>query len=92
MNYKSFGFTKIVPRLSQEKFAAVIEKSANAANAIPLWDEVGVQYRSQPNFVIKHRDLVERAHLRTGTRVSALYWQTSARSRLKLLPRRAHYR
>ncbi|KAG0707773.1 peptidase family M49-domain-containing protein [Suillus ampliporus] len=40
VNYKSFGFTKIVPRVSEEKFAAVVEKSANAANAIPLWNEL----------------------------------------------------
>lgn len=40
VNYKSFGFTKIVPRISEEKFAAVVEKSANAANAIPLWNEL----------------------------------------------------
>lgn len=40
VNYKSFGFTKIVPRISEAKFAAVVEKSANAANAIPLWNEL----------------------------------------------------
>lgn len=40
VNYKSFGFTKIVPRVPEVKFAAVVEKSANAANAIPLWNEV----------------------------------------------------
>ena len=40
VNYKSFGFTKIVPRVSEEKFAAVVEQSANAANAISLWNEV----------------------------------------------------
>ncbi|KAJ2984708.1 hypothetical protein NUW54_g10409 [Trametes sanguinea] len=40
VNYKSFGFTKIVPRLPEEKFAAVVEKSANAANAVPLWKEL----------------------------------------------------
>lgn len=40
VNYKSFGFTKIVPRVSEAKFAAVVEKSANAANAIPLWNEL----------------------------------------------------
>ncbi|KAG1772666.1 peptidase family M49-domain-containing protein [Suillus occidentalis] len=40
VNYKSFGFTKIVPRVPEAKFAAVVEKSANAANAIPLWNEL----------------------------------------------------
>ena len=40
MNYKSFGFTKIVPRIPEDKFAAVVAKSANAANAVPLFDEL----------------------------------------------------
>ena len=40
MNFKSFGFTKIVPRVPEDKFAAVVEKSANAANAVPLWNEL----------------------------------------------------
>lgn len=40
VNFKSFGFTKIIPRVSAEQFGAVVEKSANATNAVPLWDEV----------------------------------------------------
>ncbi|KAG1890987.1 peptidase family M49-domain-containing protein [Suillus subluteus] len=40
VNYKSFGFTKIVPRVSEAKFGAVVEKSTNAANAVPLWNEL----------------------------------------------------
>ena len=40
MNYKSFGFTKIVPRIPEDKFAAVVEASANAANAVPIWNEL----------------------------------------------------
>jgi hypothetical protein len=39
-NFKTFGFTKFVPRVPQEKFAAVVESSYNAANAVPLWNEV----------------------------------------------------
>ncbi|KAH9180540.1 aflatoxin-detoxifizyme [Lactarius sanguifluus] len=39
-NYKSFGFTKFVPRVPQDKFTAVIENSPNAANAVPLWNEL----------------------------------------------------
>jgi dipeptidyl-peptidase-3 len=39
-NYKSFGFTKFVPRVPQDKFAAVIENCPNAANAVPLWNEL----------------------------------------------------
>ncbi|KAH9854917.1 aflatoxin-detoxifizyme [Lenzites betulinus] len=40
VNFKSFGFTKIIPRIPEEKFAAVVGKSANAANAVPLWNEL----------------------------------------------------
>ncbi|CCL99112.1 uncharacterized protein FIBRA_01126 [Fibroporia radiculosa] len=40
VNYKSFGFTKIIPRIPQEKFAAVVKNSANASEAIPLWDDL----------------------------------------------------
>ncbi|EGO18571.1 hypothetical protein SERLADRAFT_353218 [Serpula lacrymans var. lacrymans S7.9] len=40
VNYKSFGFTKIIPRVPQETFAAVIQASANASNAVALWNEV----------------------------------------------------
>ncbi|KAI0638610.1 aflatoxin-detoxifizyme [Trametes polyzona] len=40
VNFRSFGFTKIVPRIPEDKFAAVVEKSANAANAVPLWKEL----------------------------------------------------
>jgi len=39
-NYKSFGFTKFVPRISQAKFSAVVENSPNAANAVPVWNEL----------------------------------------------------
>ncbi|TBU39191.1 aflatoxin-detoxifizyme [Dichomitus squalens] len=49
VNYKSFGFTKIVPRIPEDKFAAVVEKSANAANAVPLWNELkGPIYQLDP--------------------------------------------
>ncbi|KAH9966659.1 aflatoxin-detoxifizyme [Russula dissimulans] len=39
-NYKSFGFTKFIPRISQAKFSAVVENSPNAANAVPVWNEL----------------------------------------------------
>lgn len=44
VNFKSFGFTKIIPRVSAEQFGAVVEKSANATNAVPLWNEVHLTY------------------------------------------------
>ena len=57
VNYKSFGFTKIVPRIPEDKFAAVVGKSANAANAVPLFDELkGHLYELEPessNFIGK---------------------------------------
>ncbi|KAH9899428.1 aflatoxin-detoxifizyme [Cubamyces lactineus] len=60
VNYKSFGFTKIVPRIPEEKFAAVVEKSANAANALPLWNELkGHIYQLEPessNFIGKRSE------------------------------------
>ena len=42
VNYKSFGFTKIVPRVPKAAFAAIVEKSANAKQAGALWAEVCV--------------------------------------------------
>ncbi|PFH54364.1 hypothetical protein AMATHDRAFT_135808 [Amanita thiersii Skay4041] len=40
VNYKSFGFTKMIPRVSAEKFEAVVTKSANAEIAIKLWKKL----------------------------------------------------
>ncbi|KAF8636591.1 hypothetical protein AX17_003402 [Amanita inopinata Kibby_2008] len=40
VNYRSFGFTKIIPRLSPDKFEAVISGSANAARALDLWNNL----------------------------------------------------
>jgi dipeptidyl-peptidase-3 len=39
-NYKSFGFTKFVPRTSAEHFEAAIKASHNAEKALPLWEEL----------------------------------------------------
>ncbi|KZP11993.1 aflatoxin-detoxifizyme [Athelia psychrophila] len=36
-NYRTFGFTKIIPRVSASKFAAVVEQSANANAASEIW-------------------------------------------------------
>jgi dipeptidyl-peptidase-3 len=48
-NYKSFGFTKFIPRVPQAKFSAVVENSPNAANAVPLWNEVRNRLRTNPH-------------------------------------------
>lgn len=39
-NFRSFGFTKIVPRVPEASFLAVVEKSANAGQALPLFNEL----------------------------------------------------
>ena len=40
MNYKSFGFTKFIPRIPKEKFEAVVKASSNAPNALGIWESV----------------------------------------------------
>ncbi|KZP31688.1 aflatoxin-detoxifizyme [Athelia psychrophila] len=40
VNYRSFGFTKIIPRISPSKFEAVVEQSANPNAASTLWAEL----------------------------------------------------
>ncbi|KAF8894608.1 aflatoxin-detoxifizyme [Infundibulicybe gibba] len=48
-NYKSFGFTKIIPRVSSAKFEAVVSKSANASKATALWSDLKEHiYASSP--------------------------------------------
>ncbi|KAG8684697.1 hypothetical protein FRC09_015223, partial [Ceratobasidium sp. 395] len=41
VNYKSFGFTKFVPRVSEDKFAKVVAASAAAPKALPRWEKDG---------------------------------------------------
>ncbi|KAF8833939.1 dipeptidyl-peptidase III [Paxillus ammoniavirescens] len=38
VNYKSFGFTKIVPRVAESEFVKVVAASSNASNAVPLFN------------------------------------------------------
>ena len=40
VNFKTFGFTKIVPRLPADKFEVVVKKCVNAESALPLWEKV----------------------------------------------------
>ncbi|KDQ14073.1 hypothetical protein BOTBODRAFT_33184 [Botryobasidium botryosum FD-172 SS1] len=40
VNYKSFGFSKFIPRVPARTFKAVVEKSPNASKALPLWNEL----------------------------------------------------
>jgi len=37
VNFKTFGFTKIVPRLPSDKFEAVVTNSLTRDKALPLW-------------------------------------------------------
>ncbi|KAG0659062.1 hypothetical protein C6P46_005358 [Rhodotorula mucilaginosa] len=39
-NFRSFGATKFVPRVSQEAFEAVVKASERADLAVPLWNEL----------------------------------------------------
>ncbi|THH09367.1 hypothetical protein EW145_g2076 [Phellinidium pouzarii] len=40
VNYRSFGFTKIIPRISKEKFGDVVKNCINADKAVPLWEKL----------------------------------------------------
>ncbi|KAF5392065.1 hypothetical protein D9757_003299 [Collybiopsis confluens] len=40
VNYRSFGFTKIIPRIPESRFEAVIQKSANSDKASVLWSKL----------------------------------------------------
>lgn len=67
VNYKSFGFTKIIPRIPEAKFAAVVEKSANASEALTLWNEVIVESHFVRNrYAQVGLRSVKRAHLPVG--------------------------
>ena len=40
VNYRSFGFTKIIPRNSQESFSAVVNNSLQPDKAKEIWEKV----------------------------------------------------
>jgi len=40
VNYKSFGFTKFIPRVSEDQVRKVVEASAAASKALPLWEKL----------------------------------------------------
>ncbi|KAK7039226.1 hypothetical protein VNI00_010131 [Paramarasmius palmivorus] len=49
VNYRSFGFTKIIPRLPQDKFEAVV-RASQSSKASELWDSLQEHiYASSPS-------------------------------------------
>ncbi|KAG8696045.1 hypothetical protein FRC08_007402, partial [Ceratobasidium sp. 394] len=49
VNYKSFGFTKFVPRVSEDKFRSVVAASADASKALSLWEKLKTHiYSTEP--------------------------------------------
>lgn len=40
VNYKSFGFSKFIPRIRPDDFKAIVEASPNKEQALLLWDKV----------------------------------------------------
>ncbi|KAF8317582.1 aflatoxin-detoxifizyme [Clavulina sp. PMI_390] len=39
-NYKSFGFSKFIPRISKEKFRKIVEHSERSSEALKTWDKL----------------------------------------------------
>ena len=59
-NYKSFGFTKFVPRAARSAFEAVVKSSPNSAKALPLWNELAEEIYAtgpEPSLFIGKRAL-----------------------------------
>jgi len=54
VNYKSFGFTKFIPRIPKEKFEAVVKASSNASNALGIWESVSIHHHAM--YVIEADD------------------------------------
>ncbi|KAG6832410.1 hypothetical protein H0H92_002678 [Tricholoma furcatifolium] len=40
VNFKTFGFTKLLPRISADKFGAVVSHSENAERTLKLWTQL----------------------------------------------------
>ena len=91
VNYKSFGFTKIVPRCTEDAFAAVVSCSANANEATVLWNEVGEgPYPNLVPIMFTLLFVAERSYLSSRSGVKQSYWQACGWRSYKLLSRRTH--
>ncbi|KAF9236417.1 peptidase family M49-domain-containing protein [Melanogaster broomeanus] len=71
VNYKSFGFTKIVPRVAESEFAKVVAASTNASNAVPLFNEVSSIIFSDSVWFVTFSKLKE--HIYAVTPESSLF-------------------
>lgn len=64
VNFKTFGFTKIIPRVTPEKFEAAVKQSENATKALGLWNDVsGNNYK--PSATLNLRKLKEHIYALT---------------------------
>jgi dipeptidyl-peptidase-3 len=71
VNYKSFGFTKIVPRVAESEFAKVVAASSNASNAVPLFNEVSHTIFSDADLLMTFTKLKE--HIYSVTPETSLF-------------------
>lgn len=91
VNYRSFGFTKIVPRVGEKQFEAVVERSANASEAVILWKDVCS--RPGHGYIISLMSIsVERLHILDQAGGKSFHRETYSRAYLQLLSRPADYR
>ncbi|KAG8958231.1 hypothetical protein FRC00_002926 [Tulasnella sp. 408] len=64
VNYKSFGFSKFIPRVSQEKFREVVEKSGSS-KALQLWTDLAEKIYSlepEPSLLIGKPSVQAKKH------------------------------
>lgn len=86
MNYKSFGFTKIIPRIPADKFEVVVQNSANKNEAVILWEKV-----TSPRFLFHASAVHECFASAQGTHIldisggQSIYWEAKPRACVKLL-------
>jgi dipeptidyl-peptidase-3 len=45
VNYKSFGFSKFIPRVGRTEFRKIVESSPQAKEALPIWDKVRIGHQ-----------------------------------------------